>query len=134
MAPKFKQSIREDWLNRLDTLVGASGKIRIYDGTRPTTVDTALGAQVVLAELPCSADVFAAAVAGEPTYVDLNAITNDSSADATGTATWASILSSANVRMVDMDVGTSGSDLNLNTTAIVTGATVSITSMRLRLL
>jgi hypothetical protein len=59
----------------------------------------------------------------------LNAITQDSSADATGTATWFRWLKSDGTTIVmDGNVGTSGSDLNLNTTSIVAAAVVSVTS------
>jgi hypothetical protein len=105
--------------------IGASGKIRIYDGTQPTDADTALGAQNVLAELPLSADAFGDSASGTATA---NAITSDSSADATGTATWGSFLTSANVRKIDFSVGTSGANLNLNSVAIQSGATVAVSA------
>jgi hypothetical protein len=59
----------------------------------------------------------------------LNAITQDSSANASGTATWFRIVQSGGSNFVlDGDVGTSGSDLNLTTTTIVSGQPVSVTS------
>jgi len=109
-------------LDALTTAVGASGKIRIYDGTRPATGGTAT---TLLAELPCSA-TFAPAASGG--VLTLNAITSDTSADATATATWFRILTSGNTAVIDGSVGTSGADLNLNTTSIVAGATVAISS------
>ncbi len=108
----------------LDVLNG--GKLRIYDGAQPTDADTALGAQVVLAELALNATFGAAASAATKTA---NAITSDSSADATGTATWFSLLTSANIRVIDGTVGTSGANLNLNSVAISSGATVSVTAL-----
>lgn len=68
-----------------------NGFIRIYDGAQPTDADTAVGAQVLLAELRFAADAFPAAVAG---LLTANAITSDPSANATGTAAWARILKS----------------------------------------
>jgi hypothetical protein len=41
---------------------------------------------------------------------------------------WFRILTSANAAVVDGDVGTSGSDLNLNSTSITIGGSVAITS------
>lgn len=108
----------------LDVLNG--GKLRIYDGTQPTDADTALGAQVVLAELALNATFGAAASSATKTA---NAITSDTSADATGTATWFSLLTSANARVIDGSVGTSGANLNLNSVAISSGATVSVTAL-----
>ncbi len=103
-----------------------SGKFRIYDSTQPTDADTALGAQVLLADLALGSTAFAAASAGSKAA---NAITQDSSADATGTASWASLLNSSNVRKMDMTAGTSGANLNLNSVGISSGAAVSCSSL-----
>jgi hypothetical protein len=58
----------------------------------------------------------------------LNAIASGTAAS-TGTATWFRIVQTdGSTHVLDGTVGTSGADLNLNTTSIVSGATVSITS------
>lgn len=102
-----------------------AGLLRIYDGTQPTTADTAIGSQVLLAELTMSDPAFGAASNGVATA---SAITADGSANATGTATWFTIVTSAGTRIFDGSVGTSSADLVLNTTSIVSGATVSVTA------
>lgn len=102
-----------------------SGKLRIYDSTQPTDADTALGAQVLLADLALGSTAFASASAGSKAA---NSITQDSSADATGTATWGSLLTTGNVRLLDYSVGTSGANLNMNSVAISSGAAVSVSS------
>lgn len=111
----------------LDTAFDAlnGGKLRIYDSTQPTDADTALGAQVLLADLALNATAFGAASAGSKAA---NAISDDTSADATGTAAWGSLLTSGNTRLLDYTVGTSGANLNMNSVAIASGATVSVTS------
>jgi hypothetical protein len=111
-------------VDRIDT--GGAGTIKIYDGTIPTDADTALGAQVLLATLTFSATAFGAASNGVATA---SAITSDSAADATGTATWARIANGAGTTQLDVTVGTSGEDINFNTAAFVTGATVAITAL-----
>jgi hypothetical protein len=104
-----------------------SGYIRIYDGTQPTNADTAVGAQTLLAELRFGADAFGAAVAG---VITANAITSDSSANATGTASWARILASDGTTVwFDGSVGTSDANVILNTVSIVAGAVVSCSSL-----
>lgn len=123
--PKAAAALRNAGLDAALALVNG-GKLRIYDGTQPTDADTALGAQVLLADLALNATAFGAASAGS---ASANAITQDSSADATGTATWGSLLTSGNARRLDFSVGTSGADLNLNSVAIQAGATVSVTSL-----
>lgn len=103
-----------------------NGYLRIYDGTQAATANTAIGAQVLLAELRFNATASGAASAG---VLTLSAITSDTSANATGTATWFRALKSdGTTPVMDGSVGTSGCDLNLNTTSIVSGAAVSVSS------
>lgn len=102
-----------------------SGSFRGYDGTQPTDADTALGAQVLLFQCAFGADSFAAASAGSKAA---NAISDDTSADATGTLTWCSLVTSGAVRKMDMSAGTSGANANFNTVSIVAAGNVSITS------
>ena len=123
--PKTAIALRNAGLDAALALVNG-GRLRIYDGTQPTNADTALGAQVLLADLALNATFGAAASGGVKTA---NAITSDASADATGTATWGSLLTSGNVRSLDFSVGTSGADLNLNSVAIQAGATVAVSSL-----
>lgn len=103
-----------------------TGFLRIYDGTQATNADTAVGAQVLLAELTMNATAFAAASAGS---ASANAITADSSANATGTATWFRLLASNGTTVLsDGSVGTATSNLILNSVAISSGASVSVTA------
>lgn len=114
---------RNAWLDDITSRAGASALLRIYDGSRPATGGTAT---TLLAELTCNA-TFAPAASGG--VLTLNAITQDSSANATGTATWFRIVQSGgSTHVLDGSVGTSGADLNLNSTSIVSGGTVSISS------
>ena len=121
MALGYSATLRNAQLDQVTTAVGASGKLRIYSGTRPATGGTAT---TLLAELPCSA-TFAPASSGG--VLTLNALTS-ATAIATGTASWFRFLTSANAAIVDGDVGTSGSDLNLNSTSITSGGSVAVTS------
>ena len=111
-------------VDRID--VGGAGTIKIYSGTIPTDADTAVGAQTLLATLTFGATAFGAASNGVATA---NAITSDTSADATATAAWARIASGGATTQMDVTVGTTGEDINFNTVAFVTGATVAITSL-----
>lgn len=103
-----------------------TGYLRIYDGTQPATADTAIAAQVLLAELRFGATAFAAAVAGVATA---NTITSALAAAATGTASWFRVLKSDGTSVLfDGSVGTSGANLNLNSTAIQINAQVDVTA------
>ena len=123
MALGLDATLRNNMLDEITARAGSSALLRIYDGTRPATGGTAT---TLLAELTCNA-TFAPAASGG--VLTLNAITADSSANATGTASWFRIVqSNGTTHVLDGNVGTSGSDLNLNTTSIVSGAQVSISS------
>jgi hypothetical protein len=116
-------TLRDAMLDAITTRAGNAALLRIYSGTRPSTGGTAT---TLLAELTCGTPFAAAAVNG---VLTLGAITQDSSANATGTATWFRIVQSdGTTHVMDGDVGTSGSDLNLTTTSIVSGQPVSVTS------
>lgn len=103
------------------------GYIRIYSGSQPAGPDTAISDQTLLAELRFAATAFGAADAGVATA---GTITGDASANATGTAAWFRCLASDGSSAVfDGTVGTADCDLNLNTTSIVEGVAVDITSL-----
>lgn len=125
MAVGLATAVRNSRLNAIRDAVDAgvsTGKLRIYDGTRPATGGTVT---TLLAELAFTDPSAPNAAGGVLTF---SAIASDVSADATGTATWARIVDSAGTFVLDCSVGTSGADINLNTTAIQIGALVQVTS------
>ena len=109
----------------LNSYIGNGAKLRIYTASRPANPGTAVSGQTLLAELTC-ATPFGTNSSG---VLTAGSITSDSSADATGTAAWFRLFKSDGTTVVmDGDVGTSGSDLNLNTTSIVSTGTVAVSS------
>ncbi len=104
-----------------------AGTLDIRSGTRPATTDTAVTG-TLLAHLVMSDPAFGNATTASPSVATASAITSDSSADNTGTATWFRIFDSNGTAIMDGNVGTSGEDLNLNTVSIVAGAVVSISA------
>jgi len=115
---------------RLDALAARcnSGLLRIYAGSAPANADASLGAATLLAELTFSSTAFPAASAGS---ITANAISPDTSADATGTAAFFRVLESDGSTVVLQGTVTAtggGGDLTLNTTSLVTGVQVSVTS------
>ena len=126
MASNLKYAVlaKNAGLDAITSGVGASGFLDIYTGTQPTNPDTALSGNTLLAHLPLSA-TFAPAASGG--VLTANAITS-AAAGNTGTATWGTLTTSAGTRKVDFTVGTSGADLNLNSVAISSGATVAVSS------
>lgn len=115
-----------------------SGTIKIYSGTVPATADTALGAQVLLAQATFGADAFAAASSGS---MAANAITADSSADAAGNPSFARICTSGGTAGAQVTVGKTGGaeELLINTVDgssnpyIAAGGSVSVSSLTVTL-
>lgn len=129
MAYAFSRASRSAALAAMGARLN-NGYLRIYSGTRPATPDTALSGNTLLAELRFAATAFGAPTAAEPDVMTAAAITQDSAADATGTATWFRCLGSDGTTVeFDGSVGTSGSDLNLNSTSIVANGIVQVTSL-----
>lgn len=128
MAIGLVTAARNAHLDDINTRINAgagAGLLRVYDGTRPATGGTAT---TLLAELTFSDPAAPSASGGVLTF---SAITQDSSANATGTATWCRIVDSTGAFVADGSVGTSGADYNLNTTSITAGVAVSCTSATL---
>lgn len=116
-------TLRDARMDAITTHAGNAALLRIYDGSRPATGGTAT---TLLAELTCGTPFAAVAVNG---VLTLGAITQDSSANATGTASWFRIVKAdGTTHVMDGNCGTSGSDLNLTTLSIVSGQPVSISS------
>lgn len=122
---KILASTRNAMLDPITTAVGNAGLLKIYDGSQPAGPATAIGAQVLLGTLTCATPFAAGAAAG---VLTAGAITQDSAADATGTATWYRLCTSGGTAIIDGSVGTSGADLNLNTVSIVIGGPISVSS------
>lgn len=122
----YSDAARNARADALTTYIGNGALLRIYDGSQPADADTAIGAQVLLAELTCGSPFAGAASNG---VLTANAITQDSSANNTGTASWFRLVKSDGTTIVmDGTVGTSDADLNLDSVAISTGIDVAVTS------
>lgn len=124
MVLAFTQALRAARVNAISTYFGtgtpAEAWLRIYSGTRPASGGTVT---TLLAELRCST-VFAATTT--TATLTLNAITSDSSANATGTASWYRLfLGDGSTWVID---GSIPADMAMNTTAITAGDVVAVSS------
>lgn len=128
MAITYATTTRSSRMTQIVTDLGAGSLIKIYDGTGgvPTNAAAALGSQVLLATLSCSA-TFGTVTNG---VLTANAITS-ATAGASGTAAFFRITTSGGTAIVQGTVGTSGADLNLSTTTISSGVTVAVSSLTL---
>lgn len=103
-----------------------SGYVRIYAGSKPATADTAISGQTLLAELRFASTAFGAASAG---VITANALTRDEDANASGTASFYRCLKSdGTTAIMDGTIGTSISDMIIDSTAITAGQPVEISS------
>jgi len=105
--------------------------LRFYTGSMPATPETAVTSQTLLGELTCS-DPCATESGGVITF---SAITQDSSANATGTAAWARLLTSAGTAVWDFDVTATGGGgaIEMNTTSVVSGGPIAVSSLTITL-
>jgi hypothetical protein len=125
MAIAYVTTLRNTRMDAINTAANAgagAALLRVYDGTRPATGGTAT---TLLAELTFSDPAFGASASG---VLTASSITQDSSANATGTASWFRVVDSAGNAVMDGNCGTSGSDLNLTTLSIVSTQPVSCSS------
>ena len=121
MSAGYSTTLRNAQLDAITTAVGNAGLLRIYDGTRPATGGAAT---TKLAEFTLGTPFAAGAAAGvlSPT------LPSDATGRAASTATWFRVVTSGGTFVIDGSVSTSGADMNLNTTTISIGVTVSVTS------
>lgn len=109
--------------------------LKIYSGAQPAST-TASEVGTLGATLTFSATAFPASSSGTSdglATATANAITSDTNAAASITAAHFRCLNNAAVCVGMGNVGTSGADLNLNTTTITAGDTVACTSFKITL-
>jgi hypothetical protein len=125
IAAAFVNSIK----SQIDSGGGGSGlgTLKVYSGTMPADTTVGITSQVLLGTLtfqnPCGVES-----GGTLTY---NALTQDSSADASGVATWARSANSAGTVAKDHDITVTGGGgaLQMVSTTIVAGGPIAFTSM-----
>ncbi len=108
---------------------GGTAQLKIYGGTRPTDVDTPVGAQTLISTHNLPNPAFGNAADINPgARATANGMPNNATAAAGATATWFRIFNRAGTPVIDGNVGTTASDLILNSVNISVNQTVSITS------
>lgn len=132
MAESLANNTAKAMADAINTALNAgagAARIKIYSGTVPTDADTALGAQVLLVDLPCT-DPFAPAAtdAAPGGRLTANAITT-TNAGANGTASFFRMTESAGAVVLQGSVGTSGEDMNFSTVVFVSGTPIVISSL-----
>jgi len=119
----------------LGTAFDTTGRINVYSGAQPATADTAASG-TLLGTLTLSSDSFAAASSGA---IAINAVTSDTSADATATAGYVRLYRTGDTapgsagngttdRRLDLLIGT---DISIDNSSIVTGGTIALSAYSL---
>ena len=129
MIVHFRTTLKTALVNQIKAFIDAgagAGLILIYTGAMPATPETAVTSQVLLGTLTFS-DPMGTESGG---VLTASAITQDDSADASGTAAWARIVDSTGAAVMDIDVSTTAGSgaLKLNTVAVAIGGPIRVDS------
>lgn len=128
MAIKLSAAVRNARLDALETAIGASAVLKIRSGTVPTNITDA-DAGTVLATITLPADWMAAASGGAKAK---SGTWEDTSADASGTAAHFRIYASdGTTQHIQGTVGTSGTDMIVDSVSFTAGQSFSVTSFTL---
>lgn len=130
MALQFSTSLRNAWLDLIESHVGASAVLKIRTGAAPANVGTA-DSGTVLASLSLPSDWMAAASGGTKA---LSGTWEDTSADAGGTpGHWRLYASDGTTCHLQGTVTLTGGggDLTLDSMTVTAGQRVSVTSWTL---
>lgn len=120
--PGYATDLRNAKLDANTTFIGNAGKLAIYTGPKPA-VGAAIGSETKLAEFTLGSPFAPGASAGSQSPT----LPSDTTGLAAGTAAWYRVTKSDGTFAMDGTVGTSGAELNLNTTTVSVGVAVSVT-------
>ena len=119
----YSTELRNAKLDANTTVIGNAGKLEIYAGTDSAGTNNAEGTLLAVFTL---GSPFAPAASGGVQSPTLPAATTGVAA---GTAGWARVTKAdGSTAVMDLTVGTSGAQINLNTLTISIGVAVSVTS------
>lgn len=122
-----RTSLAQSIIDKIDA-GGAAGVLKIYDGVQPTNPDIPITSQNVLSEhtlsFPCGTSA-SGILTFEP-------ISEDSFANASGTASWARFFDSNGLAIADASITQVGGlgDLQMNTVNIVINGPIRFTSLQ----
>lgn len=128
MALQFKTSLRNNWLDQIETDLGTSPILKIRTGSAPADC-AAADSGTVLVTMTLPSDWMAAASSGSKAK---SGTWQDTSADNTGTAAHFRIYDSGgSTCFIQGTVGAGSGDLSLDSTSITAGQQVTITGFTL---
>ena len=125
LTAALRSTIAQSIIDAMAAGTASTPMIEIYTGTIPGAMGAAIS-DTLLAELAMTTG----AATNSGGVITLDAVTNDSSANATGTAVWARVIDrdAAEVFYLTISGTGGGGEIELNTTSITSGSPVAITS------
>jgi hypothetical protein len=125
LTTALRSTIAQAIIDAMATGTAGTPMLEIYSGTIPGAMGGTIS-DTLLAELAMTNGAATQASGA----ITLDAITNDNAANATGTAGWARIVDRDGDEVIYLTVTNTGGtgDIKLNTTALVSGSPVAITS------
>lgn len=133
MTIKIAVAPRNAMVNALTAAVDAgpaAGTVKVYTGVQPANADAAATGTLLLT-FTCADPSFAAAASGSASMNTSPVLS--ATAVASGTAGWARVADSTGATVFDGAVGTSGTDFTISSTAVTSGATVTLSAGSLTL-
>lgn len=130
MALQYSVAVRNARLDAVETAIGTSAILKIFDGTKPSDCATA-DAGTVLATLSLPSDWMAAASSGTKAKAGT---WQDSSADATGTAQYFRIYDSTGTTchiQGSVTLTGGGGQMTVDNTSFATGQSFTVTAFTL---
>jgi len=128
MAIQLSTTVRNARLDQIETTIGTSAVIKIFTGSPPANC-AAADSGTVLATVNCPTDWMAAASGGSKAK---SGTWEDLSADNTGTAGHFRVYDSgATTCHIQGTVGTSGTDMTVNSTSFTAGQAFTINTFTL---
>lgn len=132
MAIQFNVATRNARLDQIESLNGTSCSLEIRTGSPPATCATA-GTGTILATINLPSDWMTAASSGSKS---INGTWTDASADNTGTAGYFRVYNSQATKdnttcFIQGAVGTSGTDMIVNSTSFVAGNSFTVNTFTL---
>lgn len=128
MAFQFSTTVRNAWLDQIETTIGSSPILRIRTGNAPLDCATA-DSGTVLAEMTLPPDWMANATGGSKS---ISGTWQDLSANAGGTAGHFRVYDSTGTTChIQGSVGTSAADMIVQNTSIASGQQITVTAFTL---
>lgn len=128
MSIFLSDAVRNARLDSIETTIGTAPLLRIYSGTAPADESTALSGNTLLAECTLPSDWMAAAALGSKSK---SGTWQDSSANATGTATFYRLYDSTGTTchlQGSVTATGGGGDMTVDNTSFATGQSFTVTS------